>query len=77
MGLGALLNRAHVNVSVTTTNEAGAILGSDVFTITDGLVPSWAASPYRGAMNLPGAWRAAIIAADHSDRGIASLGSRR
>jgi len=64
VGLGELLNRAHVNVSVTTTNEAGAILGSDVFTITDGLVPSWAASPYRGAMNLPGAWRAAIIAAD-------------
>jgi len=64
VGLGALLNRAHVNISVTTTNEAGTVLGSDVFTVTDGLVPSWAASPYRGAMNLPGAWRAAIIAAD-------------
>lgn len=65
MGLGALLNtRGHVNISVTTTNEAGAVLGADVFTVTDGLVPSWAASPYRGAMNLPGAWRAAIIAAD-------------
>ncbi len=64
MGLGALAHRAHVNVSVTTTNEAGMVLGSDVFTITDGLIPSWAATPYRGAMNLPGAWRAAIIAAD-------------
>jgi HK97 family phage portal protein len=64
MGLGALLSRSHVNISVTTTNEAGAILGADVFTVTDGLIPSWAASPYRGAMNLPGAWRAAIIAAD-------------
>lgn len=64
MGLGSLLNRASVNVSVTTTNEAGAVLGADVFTITDGLIPSWSASPYRGAMNLPGAWRAAIIAAD-------------
>ena len=64
MGLGALAHRAHVNVNVTTTNEAGQVLGADVFTITDGLIPSWSATPYRGAMNLPGAWRAAIIAAD-------------
>jgi phage portal protein BeeE len=64
MGLGSLLARDAVNITVTTTNEAGLVLGSDVFTVTDGLMPSWASTPYRGAMNLPGAWRAAIIAAD-------------
>jgi HK97 family phage portal protein len=65
VGLGALMNRSgSTTINVTTSNEAGEILGSDVYTVTDGLVPSWAASPYRGAMNLPGAWRAAIIAAD-------------
>lgn len=64
MGLGALLHRSSTNINITTTDEAGTILSSDVFTVTDGLLPSWAASPYRGAMNLPGAWRAAIIAAD-------------
>lgn len=64
MGLGALLNRSSTNISVTTSNEAGTILSQDVYTVTDGLVPSWAATPYRGAMNLPGAWRACIIAAD-------------
>lgn len=64
MGLGALLHRGHTNINITTTNETGMVLSSDVFTVTDGLLPSWAASPYRGAMNLPGAWRAAIIAAD-------------
>lgn len=64
MGIGALINRSLVNVNVTTTNEAGQVLGADVYTVTDGLIPSWAAQPYRGAMNLPGAWRAAIIAAD-------------
>lgn len=64
MGLGSLLNRSLTNVTVTTSNEAGTILSSDVYTITDGLMPSWDATPYRGAMNLPGAWRAAIIAAD-------------
>lgn len=65
MGLGALMNRSgSTTINVTTTNEAGTILSADVYTVTDGLVPSWAASPYRGAMNLPGAWRAAIIASD-------------
>jgi HK97 family phage portal protein len=64
VGLGALLNRSSTNISIVTSNESGMILSSDVFTVTDGLLPSWAASPYRGAMNLPGAWRAAIIAAD-------------
>lgn len=64
MGLGSMLNRASVNINVTTTNEAGTVLSSDVFTVTDGLIPSWASSPYQGAMTLPGAWRAAIIAAD-------------
>jgi hypothetical protein len=64
VGLGQMLARDAVNVTISTTNEAGTLLGSDTFTITDGLVPSWAATPYRGAMNLPGAWRASIIAAD-------------
>lgn len=64
MGLGALANRASVNVAVTTSDSAGLVLSSDVYTITDGLIPSWDATPYRGAMNAPGFWRAAIIAAD-------------
>lgn len=63
MGLGALAQRA-VNVNVTTTDSTGGVLSSDVYTITDGLIPSWDGTPYRGAMNTPGFWRAAVIAAD-------------
>jgi HK97 family phage portal protein len=66
MGLGSLLHRASssINVSVQTTDSMGAVLSSDVYTITDGLIPSWAAAHYHGAMQLPGAWRACLIASD-------------
>jgi phage portal protein BeeE len=64
MGLGSLIARDAVNITTTVTNQSGTVLSSDVFTVVDGLLPSWDSTPYRGAMNLPGAWRAAIIAAD-------------
>lgn len=64
MGFGALAHRAAVNVQVKATSSTGLLLSDEVYTITDGLVPSWAAAPYRGAMNLPGAWRASLIASE-------------
>lgn len=61
MGLGRLFHR-DVQYAVTDT-DSGA---TNTFTIVDGLAPDWfgAGGPYRGAMGIPGSWRAANLIAD-------------
>lgn len=59
MGLGQLLTRStKYTVTDTVTGQ------SAVYTVVDGLSPDWpTSSAYRGAMSVPGAWRAANLIA--------------
>jgi HK97 family phage portal protein len=60
MALGRLLNRSTKYTVTDTVTGASA-----VYTVLDGLAPSWAtSSAYRGAMTIPGAWRAALLISD-------------
>lgn len=61
MGLGRLLTRA-IEYQVTNT-ETGA---QEIFTVNGAppLAPDWATDDYRGAMGIPGAWRASTLISD-------------
>lgn len=60
MGLGRLLSRSTVITAKDTVTGALA-----TFTIVDNLAPDWPSSDaYRGAMSIPGAWRAATLLSD-------------
>jgi HK97 family phage portal protein len=60
MGLGRLLTRSTKYTVSDTVSGATA-----VYTVLDGLSPDWAtSSAYRGAMTVPGAWRAALLISD-------------
>ena len=57
MGLGRLLTRSTQYTATDTVTGATA-----VFTVLDNLAPDWpTSSAYRGAMSVPGAWRASIL----------------
>lgn len=57
MGLGRLLTRSTRYTATDTVTGATA-----VYTIVDGLAPDFVnAGAYRGAMTVPGAWRAALL----------------
>jgi len=60
MGLGRLLTRSTVYTATDTVTGAMA-----TYTITDGLSPDFiSGGTYRGAMGVPGAWRASILLSD-------------
>jgi phage portal protein BeeE len=56
MGLGRLLTRS---TEITARDTVTGALST--FTIQDNLSPSWPSHGYRGAMGIPGAWRAATM----------------
>lgn len=59
MGLGRLLTRSTVYTATDTVSGV-----STVYTVRDNLSPDWpTSSAYRGAMSVPGAWRAALLVA--------------
>lgn len=63
MGLGRLVARPHLRSTEITTRDTITNATSTYF-IQDNLSPDWAtSSAYRGAMQIPGAWRAATFRA--------------
>lgn len=56
MGLGRLLTRSTEITARDTVTGA-----TSVYTIVDNLAPNWPSHGYRGAMGIPGAWRAATM----------------
>lgn len=62
MGLGQLFNR---NIKYQATNTVtNDVTEFTVITDSGGLAPTWASAGYRGAMAVPGAWRASNLLAD-------------
>lgn len=60
MGLGRLFTRSTVYTATDTLTAATA-----TYTVIDNLGPDWPSSdPYRGAMGIPGAWRASVMLSD-------------
>lgn len=60
MGLGRLLTRSTV---YTATDTVSGI--SSTYTVIDNIGPDWpTSSAYRGAMGIPGAWRATVLLSD-------------
>lgn len=59
MALGQLLRSTRYNVTDTVTGATAT------YTVLDNLAPDWpTSSAYRGAMSVPGAWRAALLISD-------------
>jgi HK97 family phage portal protein len=56
MGLGRLFTRS---TQITATDTVSG--QSQVFTITDNIVPNWSSASYRGALSIPGLWRGALL----------------
>lgn len=59
MGLGRLFLRD--TQYVATNLDSGF---SQTFTIIDNIAPDWSHGEYRGAMSIPGAWRASLLISD-------------
>lgn len=61
MGLGAHLRNLQIQVTDTDTARSETY---EVVTDIGGAYPTWSTGPYRGAMAIPGAWRAALLRSD-------------
>lgn len=59
MGLGRLFTRSTQYTATDTVTGATA-----TYTVLDNLAPDWPSAGYRGAMGIPGAWRAAVLLSD-------------